>query len=168
VAWARARGIDPKQLLEPLVREMRESDGRLVRRPTALTIARLATLMGMSVEHVAAAAPVHFPHAFIPDEHVDAERLAFLAGCGVDEVLAAVDSGELGPAVQRNGCIDLTHGRVVAFAARRPFEDELRDAPDGYLAPAMLAEQQVDAAHPVAVIFLARCLGRAPTAAELT
>ncbi|HTQ05327.1 MAG TPA: hypothetical protein VMI54_15800 [Polyangiaceae bacterium] len=164
VAWARKRKIDPEQLLEPTTRLMLQQDRRTVRRPRpTLTYQEVAKRTGVSVEEVRAGLAA----AEIPAAHVDAEQLAFFAGCTVDEVFDAVDAGELSSAIRDTGYIDLSDQAVVAFAARRPFRDDLSDAPDAYLAPAMLSANQVDAAHPVAIIFMARCLGHVPSAAEL-
>ncbi len=168
VAWARKRGIDPEQLLEPTTRLMLQQDRRTVRRPRpTLTFQELADRVGMSVEDVRAQLEERCAEALIPDTHVDAEHLAFLAGCAVDDVLEAVDGGELSSAVRDTGYIDLKDKAVVAFVARYPFREDLADAPKTYLAPAMLSDEQVDIAHPIAVMFLARCLGRVPTPAEL-
>jgi hypothetical protein len=170
VAWARERGIEPEQLLEETSRDMLREDRTLVRCPAAtLTIQALAEMVGKGVEEVEAEMQTHCADAIIPATHVTAEQVAFFAGCDVDDVLAAVDAGELGPAVQRTGYFDLGHKVVIAFAARRPFlelDDGEVDAPDGYLSAAMIGTR-INAAHPVCQIFLARCLGRVPTAAEI-
>ena len=155
-----------------LFRSLRSDDGRRVRRPSVFTAAGVASLFGLTIGQFEAEARERLPpDAYVPATHVDAEQLAFFAGCDVAEVLDAVDSGELSRAVQRTGLLDLSSPAVVEFVARRPFRHlpggEL-DAPDGYLSAARLDDDNVDLKHPVTVIFMARCLGRVPTAEELS
>jgi len=105
--------------------------------------------------------------AVVPRGHVSPETFATLASEPVEAVLAAGLGGVLAPAITLRGRIDLGHDAALRFLAARPFVGEPPDVDGaGYLAPACVGAR-IDVAHPVARAFLARCLGRVPTQADL-
>ena len=163
--WLAARGFDPDQLA-PVARKPRAPVIASARRPHATATAKeLSRRTGVSVGEIRE----QFAGALIPATHVTASQVAFFAGCDDEVVFDAIDAGELAGAVQCTGFVDLAHPSVLAFMAARPFErtaSEDIEAPPGFLTPATVGDE-IDVDHPVARIFLARCLGRVPQPQDL-
>ena len=132
-----------------------------------VTPAEFAELHGLPADQVHADMSGPLAPAVVPPEHVSPSTFAQLASEPEEAVVAAGLGGVLAPAVTLSGWIDLEHDAALRFLAARPFVGEPPDVDGaGYLAPACVGAR-IDVAHPVARAFLARCLGRIPTEADL-
>jgi hypothetical protein len=133
-----------------------------------LTFEQAARAKGVSVAQVLADLEQLRP-ALVPLYHLNAEEFAHLAGCEVDEVLEAA-RGELEPAVTPSRRLDLSHAASLGFMSARPFARKRNgdpDAPEGFLAPACVGDDEIDLNHPFAQAYFARLDGRVATEAEI-
>lgn len=132
--------------------------------------ARLAELAGLTPEEMERELAGPLRDAVIPAHHVDAKTFARLCGVDAGKVQRATRKS-LAAAVTKHGRIDIGHEAALQFAASHPYRSNRKGdpigVPRGFLAPAVLPDDMIDVAHPNALHYLARCLGRVPTEADL-
>jgi hypothetical protein len=133
------------------------------------SIEDLAAAAGMTVEEVRGAMGPGgaLEAAAIPVGHVSVSQFARLSGFAIPVVFLHLDLG-LAAAVTRTRRIDITHPVALALFARNPFKRDAKGdpiAPNFDLSPACVGDD-IDVDHPIARVFLARCLGSVPTDAD--
>jgi len=99
------------------------------------------------------------------------EEFAQRAEAPVRVVRAAI-TGELAPALRKDGLLDIAHPASLAFLARNPIDQEDEKAPlpvngHDFLCPACPDDVHTDLAHPIFLAFLARWIGRVPQPADV-
>jgi|GEM_PF-3076854 len=177
-AFLRQKGFDPRSAfgsVERLVlvqQQMGVPAGDPVARTLRIVTAeQLAELSGAGLDDVLDQIRGPLAGAVVPIGHLSAEQFAAYAELTVDQVIAAAGA-ELAGAVTKDRLLDLGSATALAFMAAHPFARDNEDVPvvpqiagDDFLAPAFIGED-IDSAHPVALVYLARCTGRVPTDAD--
>jgi hypothetical protein len=132
-----------------------------------MTAAQLSEATGLPLAAVQAAFAGELRDAVLPRGFVGARTFAILAGEQLARVLLDLEDA-LRPSVTPSRHIDVMHPSALAYVAARPFERGEDGDPVLEDFPGLpTVGDDIDIDHPVARVFLVRCLGRVPTDAEL-
>lgn len=132
-----------------------------------MSAAELSRATRLPLAEVQRAFTVELAPAVLPPHLVDAVAFARLSGAHVARVLTDLEH-ELLPAVTPDRWIDITHVAALEYLAAHPFpRGRGGDPVTGDFPPLPCAGDDIDVDHPLVRAFLARCLGRVPTDADL-
>lgn len=134
---------------------------KLFESENGVTVQQLAQRADVSIDEASRAVEKELAEAVIARGEASIAELAWRAGVSTAEARGAARF-ELADAVTDNGRVRLADPAVLSWMARHP----LGEAEEGLLAAACVGDR-IDVSHPAALCFMARALGRVPTARDL-